>query len=219
MTPKRRLMTVALMALSCFGLATSDPTLGATSGETQHAPVTQPAPDSKRTPAEQLSAWQDDFEHWTPDQAMIAYATHNDVERAMARAMSVSGVATQQLVRLARERWGVTAEVAVAHACFTDARADDKAATTELNGDHAKILFHSDDITDLALVREHDSWRIDVAAYVQLSAGHPEGMTRAINQSSQIVDRAMADVRAGKYQGADDLVKDLRTQLGALVSQ
>jgi RNA polymerase sigma factor (sigma-70 family) len=177
------------------------------------APTESPAATQPATPAEQLAAWQDDFEHWTPDEALVAYAIHNDTDKAMAHAFSINGVNAQLLMKLAREKWGAAAELAVAHACSSDARADDATAEITVDGDHAKIAFKSDAIGDLLLVREDGAWKMDIAAYEKLFAGHIDGVIRANLQSGQIFQKALADATAGKYATGDDLVKDITRQI------
>ena len=221
MKSSRRLIIAAVIGLGfcAFGQASNRFAVAGGTSDAKGAATTKPAIEATRTPAEQLSAWQDDFDRWTPDQAMSAFAVHNDVEKAMAKAMALNGVVSQRLIRLARERWGEKAEIAVAHACGTDARADDATARTEVNGDHATIVFHSDDFTDLSLVREHGAWKIDVGAYVTLAGGREAAITRAIDQSTQVVDQAQTDVNAGKYSSADELAKYVREKIAALVPQ
>jgi RNA polymerase sigma factor (sigma-70 family) len=178
--------------------------------------ATQPAATQPATPAEQLAQWQDDFEHWTPDESMVAYATHNDSEKAMAHAFAVNGVAIARLVKLAKEKWGDAAEQAVSHACMNDTRADDATAQITVDGDHAKLVFKSDVIQDLLLVRENGAWKMDLDAYQQMFAGHVDGVIRANLQSGQIFQKLLADATAGKYATADDLVKDITQQVNLI---
>jgi RNA polymerase sigma factor (sigma-70 family) len=195
------------------GYAATRLALAQTPAPTEPPAATQPAATQPATPAEQLAAWQDDFLRWSPDEAMVAYAAHTDSEKAMAHAFSVNGVAMTHLTKLAKDKWGDAAELAVAHACSSDAAADDATAQITVDGDHAKIVFKSDDISDLMLVREDGAWKMDIAAYEKLFAGHVDGVIRANIQSGQIFQKTLADATAGKYATADDLVKDITRQI------
>jgi RNA polymerase sigma factor (sigma-70 family) len=177
-------------------------------------PVTQPAP---LTPAEQLANWQDEFEVWTADQALAAaYKVDNDSQRSIAHALAAQSVAEERLAKLVRQKWGATAEVAVAHAFNTDTRDDDATAKYTIDGDHAKVIFKSDAIEDLLLVRDNGTWKIDVAAYQQMFGPNAPDVIRSTLQSVPILETAIADVTAGKYSSSDQLLADLKGQISKI---
>jgi hypothetical protein len=217
---KRRALAVAMLMAALWVRTRpliSEPAIAGTPGI---APASQPADRvAPQTPAEQLALWQDEFDQWDADQAITAYTTHNSTEHDLAHSFAVYGIDAQRLTKLARERWGADAEQAVAHACGTDCRADDATAQVTVNGEHAKIVFKSDDIDDLLMVRENGAWKIDTGAYVQMLGAKTPELIHATDQCSQVVEKALSDMKSGKYAAADDLAKDVRAKLAPLIPQ
>ena len=179
-------------------------------------PAPAPGPAATKpvalTPIEQLVAWNDDFERWTVDEAMAAYAVQNDTQRTIAHAMAAQSVAADRLIKLARERWGAAAEQAVAHAYNTDTRADDATAQITVDGDHATVKFKTDAVQDYLLVRVNGNWKFDMAAYEKLFGPNAADVVRTTLQSVPIIEKEIADVTAGKYASYVQLVAEINRQ-------
>jgi len=142
-----------------------------------------------------------------------AYAVHDEAQQKFALVLAADAVASSRLVKRAGEKWGENAEIAVAHACFTDCRADDAVAQTVVQGDHATVTFKTDAISPLLLVCEQGRWLIDVQGYIQLLG--PD-LPQAIKDSERffpIANSAEDQLSKGTYNSPDALVADLNKQL------
>ena len=207
-----------MMRISCCVWLIGSLALGLSPAWAESPATTQTSHDL--SPQEQLLAWQDEFDQGPADQVMHDYAVHTDAQRSMADTLAKCGVSGNRLIKLARKKFGPVAEVAVAHICSTDCRADDKNATVKtIDDSHAVIAFSSDAITDLLMVREDGQWKIDTAGYEkQYGTGLAIGL-KQMRLSIPIMDKAAEDLNNGKYASAQALLDDLAVQFNALQAE
>lgn len=192
------LMVCILLCIACRGFA-----------EDSQAPT-------PLTPKETIKGW--NLEDKTVDQVLPLFEANTDVERQLARATAIQGIAEARLQKVARKKWGHDAEAVIAHLCLSDTREDDEAATVTTEGDHATVKYNVEGLGPLMLVRINGVWKVDTAWYVRNLAEQLQDAIKYCYRSSDVFVAAADSIYNNRYSNGQDAADDLKKAIDALGS-
>jgi hypothetical protein len=196
---------------------TEDPS---TIGQTPAGPAEPPAPAPPATPKDALRAYDAALPAGGMEAAEAAYYCDGEQQRRAAHAMAEVDVATSQLQKKVKEKFGPAAVEVILHAARNATLDDLRQATEKIEGDHATITWRSNRPA-VPMVRVEGKWQVSVAL-VLADFGKDADLDDFVQTCGQIVTqlhRTTGEFDAGEYPNVTLLERAIRQRFFRLLGE